>query len=108
MTEQEAINRLKYRIETATQIAGVGSGDSFEDMEMAIAALDKQIPKKYERGLSSDVRCPICGTFTSDVFVNIDIVPIVVKGWNNTQYIVSNKTKITIYSKNLLIKSAFY
>lgn len=68
MTEQEAINRLKYRIETATQIAGVGSGDSFEDMEMAIAALDKQIPKKYERGLSSDVRCPICGTFTSDVF----------------------------------------
>lgn len=68
MTEQEAINRLKYRIETATQIAGVGSGDSFEDMEMAIAAFDKQIPKKYERGLSSDVRCPICGTFTSDVF----------------------------------------
>ena len=48
MTEQEAINRLKYRIETATQIAGVGSGDSFEDMEMAIAALDK----RYQRNMN--------------------------------------------------------
>lgn len=68
MIEQEAINRLKYRMETATQIAGTGSGDSFEDMEMAIAALEKQIEKKYERGLGKDVRCPICGTYTTDIF----------------------------------------
>lgn len=68
MIEQEAINRLKYRMETATQIAGTGSGGSFEDMEMEIAALEKQIEKKYERGLGKDVRCPICGTYTTDIF----------------------------------------
>lgn len=46
MTELEAINRLKYRIETASHIVGVESGNSFEDIEMAIAALEKQVTKK--------------------------------------------------------------
>lgn len=46
MTELEAINKLKYRIETASHIVGVGSGDSFEDIEMAIAALEKQVTKR--------------------------------------------------------------
>ena len=54
MTEQEAINKLKYRIETASHIVGTGSENSFEDIEMAIAALEKQVQKKYERGLGKD------------------------------------------------------
>lgn len=68
MTDQEAINKLKYRIETASHIVGTGSENSFEDIEMAIATLEKQIVKKYERGLGKDVRCPICGTYTTDIF----------------------------------------
>lgn len=44
---KEAIEKIKYRIYTATQIAGKGEdGKAFEDLEMAIEALEKQIPKK--------------------------------------------------------------
>lgn len=47
MTEQEAINMMRYRVDTATEIAGKGEdGNAFEDMEMAIKALEKQIPQK--------------------------------------------------------------
>jgi hypothetical protein len=46
MTDQEAINKLKYRIETASHIVGTGSENSFEDIEMAIAALEKQVTKR--------------------------------------------------------------
>lgn len=43
MTEQQAIERMRYRIDTATEIAGKGEdGNAFEDMEMAIKALEKQ------------------------------------------------------------------
>lgn len=42
MTENEAIERMKYRIETATDIAGKGvDGKAYEDMEMAITALEE-------------------------------------------------------------------
>lgn len=41
MTEQEAIEKMRYRIDTATEIAGRGKdGKAFEDMEMAIKALE--------------------------------------------------------------------
>ena len=42
MTENEAIARIRYRIDTATDIAGnsVG-GKAFEDMEMAIKVLEE-------------------------------------------------------------------
>lgn len=44
MTEQQAIERMKYRIDTASEIVGKGEdGNAFEDMEMAIKALEKQI-----------------------------------------------------------------
>ena len=44
MTEQQAIERMRYRIDTATEIAGKGEdGKAFEDMEMAIKTLEKQI-----------------------------------------------------------------
>lgn len=44
MTTQEAIERIKYRIYTATAIAGKGEdGKAFEDLEMAIEALERQI-----------------------------------------------------------------
>lgn len=40
MTEQETINRIRYRIDTASDIAGKGvDGKAYEDMEMAIQAL---------------------------------------------------------------------
>ena len=43
MTEIEAIKMMKYRMNTAIEIAGKGeNGKAFEDMEMAISALEKQ------------------------------------------------------------------
>lgn len=39
---QEAIEKMRYRIETASAIVGNGEdGNAFEDMEMAIEALEK-------------------------------------------------------------------
>lgn len=31
-------------------------------------AVEKQKAKKYERGLDRDVRCPVCGTYTTDIY----------------------------------------
>lgn len=43
MTSKEAIERMKYRIDTAAEIAGCGEdGKAFEDMELAIEALENQ------------------------------------------------------------------
>ena len=42
MTENEVIVRMKYRIDTATDIAGKGvDGKAYEDMEIAIKALEE-------------------------------------------------------------------
>lgn len=42
MTEQEAIKRIRYRIETASDIAGRGvDGKAFEDLEIAIKILEE-------------------------------------------------------------------
>lgn len=42
MTDNEAIKRIRYRIDTATDIAGKGSdGKAYEDMETAIKALEE-------------------------------------------------------------------
>lgn len=64
MTAQEAIERIKYRIETASLIAGKGvDGKAFEDLDMAIEALEKQIPKKvvnFEKACDIYGKCPKC------------------------------------------------
>lgn len=42
MTEREAIERMKYKIATAKEAVGSGAdGKAFEDMEMAIQALEE-------------------------------------------------------------------
>lgn len=42
MTENEAIARMRYRIDTATDSIGKGTdGKAYEDMEIAIKALEK-------------------------------------------------------------------
>ncbi len=42
MTENEAISRMRYRVDTATHIIGKGvDGKAYEDMEMAIKALEE-------------------------------------------------------------------
>lgn len=42
MTENEAIARIRYRIDTATDIAGNGvDGKAYEDMEIAIKVLEE-------------------------------------------------------------------
>lgn len=47
MTTIEAIQMIKYRIETASEIVGKGKdGKAFQDLEMAIQALEKQIAEK--------------------------------------------------------------
>lgn len=62
MTENQAIERMKYRIKTATEAMGNGvDGKAYEDMEMAIKALE-EIQKYRAIGTiedfqkSSDVR----------------------------------------------------
>lgn len=63
MTENEAVARMKYRIDTATDIVGKGvDGKAYEDMEMAISALEKQIPKKitHEATIYKCCTCPSC------------------------------------------------
>lgn len=85
MTENEAIKRIRYRIDTATDIAGKGTdGKTYEDMGMAIKALgeiqqyrsigtveecqmakERMIPKKSVIGkvfkTMGYYQCPICG-----------------------------------------------
>lgn len=87
MTEGEAIERMWYRIKSATDIVGKGiDGKAYEDMEMAISALEeiqqyrkigtvdecratveKQIPKKPIKNRKQEIRytsaysCPNCG-----------------------------------------------
>ena len=70
MTVQEAIQVMKSRVETATELMGKGiEGKANDDMEMPIEALQKQIPKKM---LHSGARipfsyyCPTCKTELSD------------------------------------------
>lgn len=42
MTNQEAINKIQYRIDTASKIVGNGEdGNAFKDLEIAIEALEK-------------------------------------------------------------------
>ena len=52
ITEQEAIEMLKYRMDTAAKIVGTGSdGNAFEDIELAIKALENQISLNNEEDL---------------------------------------------------------
>ena len=42
MTENEAVKKIRYRINTASDIAGNGAdGKAFEDLEMAIKAIEE-------------------------------------------------------------------
>ena len=63
MRVKEAIDSIRYRITTTSNIVGSGAdGNAFEDLEMAIEALEKQIPKqpKYQ---GEHEKCPTCGSF---------------------------------------------
>ena len=54
MTKQEAINKLRYRINTASQLVGTGEdGNAFEDMEIAIKALEEQISKSDNKNIDT-------------------------------------------------------
>lgn len=47
MTREEAIKHIRYRIDTASTIVGTGEdGKAFEDLELAITDMEKQIPNK--------------------------------------------------------------
>lgn len=67
MTVQEAvaIESLKWLKRTASQMAGMGGEKAFEDFEMSIEALQKQIPKKVIKAFDDEVQahwcsCPNC------------------------------------------------
>lgn len=76
MKVQSAINTIRYRIETASEIAGKGAdGKAFEDLEMAIEALEKQKPKKVEYGNDNSWGvnkkvpvCPVCDYFLTQTY----------------------------------------
>lgn len=56
MTENEAIRRIRYRIDTASEIAGKGAAESaLEDMYIAISAL-KEIQQYREIGTVEECR----------------------------------------------------
>ena len=56
MTESEARNKIKYRIEVAREIAGNGvDGKAFEDLEIAIQAL-KEIREYRELGTVEELQ----------------------------------------------------
>lgn len=56
MTENEAIRRIRYRIDTASEIAGKGAAESaLEDMYIAILAL-KEIQQYREIGTVEDIK----------------------------------------------------
>lgn len=64
MTEREAIEKIRWRIETASHIAGKGEdGKAFEDLEIAINALEKQVAKKpnFLHNMSDYVSLFECG-----------------------------------------------
>ena len=68
MNEQGAIDRINYRIQTASEIAGKGTdGKAFEDLELAVMALEKQKAKKPVQVENDGIRytdsyrCPTCG-----------------------------------------------
>lgn len=73
MTEREAIEKIKYRIDTASEIAGKGEdGKAFEDLEMAILALEytttaefkdikeRMQPKEPIEERFGVIVCPMC------------------------------------------------
>ena len=92
MTEDEAIARMRYRIDTSTEVIGKGSdGKAYEDMEIAIKALeeiqqyrvigtveeckvarerqkDKDIIHNPDSGVDEDWICPSCGGFCTPYF----------------------------------------
>lgn len=62
MTIQEAIERIKYRIYTATKIVGKGQdGEGFEDLEMMIDKL-AEYGDLEEQGLPLRLPCKVGDT----------------------------------------------
>lgn len=49
-------------LEELKQYRAIGTVEEYRE------AMEKQKAKKYERGLDKDVRCPVCGTYTTDIF----------------------------------------
>ena len=55
MTKNEAINKIKYRIKTASEAVGTGpDGKAYEDLEIAIQALE-EIQQCREIGLTPEL-----------------------------------------------------
>ena len=73
MKIQEAIEKMQYRISTAIEIVGKGeNGKEFEDMEMAIKALEIQ-QKMIEHCERKCGSCP-CWDGKSDICMNDFII----------------------------------
>lgn len=81
MTEQEAINRIKYRIATASEIVGIGeNGNAFEEFDMAIKALEEV--EQY-RAIGTLEEC-------REAVDKLRKVEEVVKEWDKVGYAYSN------------------
>lgn len=57
MTIEEAIIELR----NIRPRGGIIPQKRAESLDMAIKALEKQIPKKVEEGINSYMHCPVCG-----------------------------------------------
>ena len=85
MTESECIEELLYQekmrgkgisyqvnnlvIKTAVDALNeIQQYRAIGTVEECQGARERQRGKKWERGIDKDVRCPICGTCTTDVF----------------------------------------
>ena len=58
----QAISKSIKALEEIQQYRSIGTVSECRE------AMEKQRAKKYERGLDKEVRCPICGTFTTDIY----------------------------------------
>lgn len=88
MTAKEAIERMKYRISTASEIVGKGEdGKAFEDLEMAIKALE-EIDHAYKYHTYEN-----CHNLTCRAKCRRD-------GWNDAVEEIINKAILIVYEAN--------
>ena len=79
MSNQEAIENLRETIKMQkSALSGLPTNfqpkaklnNDIAATELAISALEKQIPKKPDREDKTDMRCPVCGNWSSKIFEN--------------------------------------
>jgi hypothetical protein len=62
------MNEIEKAIQHLTMLRRLDSGEKKPLYDLAIQALEKQTPKKSDKEDEKDMKCPICGTWSSKIF----------------------------------------